>query len=53
MPEIMRKRDQEEEEDKEEVVVMKRTMMVLKMTTRAVSDYESDAGMPKKWFWNN
>ena len=27
---------------------LKRTMTVLEMTTRAVSDYESDAEMPKK-----
>ena len=48
MPEIMRIRNREEEEDEEEVVFMKRMMTVLKMTMRAVSDYESDAQMPKK-----
>ena len=48
MLEITRRRDREEEEDEEEVVFTEGTMMVLEMMMREVSDYESDAEMPKK-----
>ena len=50
MLEITKRLDREEEEQEEEVVVTEKNNDGVGDDE---SDYESDAEMPKKWFWKN